>query len=106
MEAAATVLRDSLVLWNCEASLAADGPNRWLIEPAHGPRIAVTHHEPPVDGNRWSTALGVDPGGSFAPFSTHAGLSGLLRELRGFLAPERPAGRMIVGRMPLGGDAP
>ena len=40
------------------------------------------------------------------PPSLHAGLPGLLRQLREDLAPDAPAGRLMIGAQPLLGPDP
>jgi len=60
------------------------------------------HHRPP---GGWIVVLRDPVSGAQAPPDRHSGLQGLLRRLREDLAPDAPAGRLVIGAQPLFGRA-
>lgn len=83
------VLSGALRVWRVEGSVSRDpqDPHAWLID-CEGVRVAL-HHDP-LSG--WAIALGDS-------VERHAGLPGVLRALRAELAPEAPAGRLIIASL-------
>jgi hypothetical protein len=57
-------------------------------------------------GLGWTVALRDPAAGHTVELGRHAGLPGLLRQLRDELAPDAPAGRLVIGAQPMiGRDA-
>jgi hypothetical protein len=93
------VISGALGIWGVAATIAPDpaDANGFVIAPRTGAAIRVSHSAP--DG--WAVTLR-DPGsGAEAAPDRHAGLPGLLRRLREALAPDAPAGRLVIGAQQL-----
>jgi hypothetical protein len=89
------VLAGALHVWGVAGTVAVDArdPCAVLVD-SDGAHFAVRHD--PAAG--WTIALR-DPGsGALTPLERYAGLPGLLRGLRAELAPEAPAGRLVIAQ--------
>ena len=91
----ARVLSGALDLWGVAGTVGPDpeDANGFVIAPRTGPEIRV-RHEPSAG---WAVTLCDPPSGEEVGLGRHAGLSGLLRGLREELAPDAPAGRLVIG---------
>lgn len=89
-EAYVRVLAGALRLWGVSATVEPDphDASAFVVAPASGSQLELRHR--PAEG--WALTRGEMPLGCFA------GLPGLLRALRDELAPDAPAGRLIIGR--------
>ena len=98
------VLSGALRVWGVRATvtLDPDDPAGFVVAPDTGPMIRLRHQAPAG----WSVTLRQPPPGTAAPLERHAGLPGLLRQLREDLAPGAPAGRLVIGAQPLFGRGP
>jgi hypothetical protein len=99
----ARVLAGALEIWGVAGAVGPDPehPDGFVIAPRGGAAIRVRRDAP----TGWIVTVR-GPGGVAAALDRHAGLPGLLRRLREELAPDAPAGRMVIGAQPLdGGDA-
>ena len=89
------VLSGALRVWQVAGTVTtdADQPRTFLIASDTGVQLAVRHDV----AAGWSIALQDPASGARVPSGAHAGLPGLLRSLRTELAPDAPAGRLIIG---------
>jgi hypothetical protein len=95
------VLSGALRVWGVPGTVARDhdGANGFIVAPDAGPAMRVRHNA----AVGWSVTL-LDPAsGNAASLGRHAGLQGLLRQLREELAPDAPAGRLLIGAQALFG---
>ena len=95
------VLSGALGIWGVAATVAPDpeDANGFLIVPRSGAAIRVSHGAPAG----WALTLRDPSSGAEAALGHHAGLPGLLRRLREALAPDAPAGRLVIGTQRLRG---
>jgi len=103
----ARVFSGALKLWGAEGAVGLDpeDANGFLIAPSTGATIRVRHR--PDAG--WVVTVRDPASGATVELGRHPGLPGLLRRLREVLAPEAPAGRLVIGAQPFLGrdtDAP
>lgn len=98
------VLSGALGVWGVAGTVVPD-PNdasAFVIAPRTGPALRVSHC---VQAG-WAVTLRDPASGEEVGLGRHAGLPGLLRRLREALAPDAPAGRLVIGtRQMLGRDA-
>jgi hypothetical protein len=93
------VLSGALRIWGVTGTVARDPGDAYgfVVVPDAGPAMRVRHRA----RAGWTVML-LDPGPrAQAPLGHHAGLQGLLRQLREDLAPDAPAGRLVIGAQPL-----
>jgi len=92
------VLSGALGLWGVAATVAPDPEDAsgFLIVPRAGAAIRVSH-----GAHGWTVTLRDPASGEAAGPDRHAGLPGLLRRLREALAPDAPAGRLVIGAQQL-----
>ena len=97
------VLSGALRVWGVSGTVARDpdDPDGFVVAPNSGPAMRVRHHAP----GGWTVTLRDPVPGAQAPPGRYAGLPGLLRRLREDLAPDAPAGRLVIGAQPLLGRA-
>jgi hypothetical protein len=98
------VLSGALDIWGVAGTVGPDSENAngFVITPRTGREIRVSHH--PSAG--WAVTLRDPVSGTEVRLGRHAGLPGLLRRLREALAPDAPAGRLVIGAQQLlGRDA-
>lgn len=98
------VLAGALEVWGVAGSVGADpgDADGFVVAAGSGRSMRVRHH--PAHG--WIVALDDAVSGEAVELGRHAGLPGLLRQLREELAPEAPAGRLVIGAQRiLHGDA-
>ena len=95
------VLSGALRVWGVPGTVTCgpEDPDEFIVAPDTGPVIHVHHHPP----GGWIVVLRDPVSGAQAPPDRHAGLQGLLRQLREDLAPHAPAGRLVIGVQPLFG---
>lgn len=89
------VLSGALDVWGVAGTVGPDpeNANGFIVTPRTGPEMRVRHNAPAG----WAVTLR-DPGsGAEVALGRHAGLPGLLRRLRDELAPDAPAGRLVIG---------
>ena len=93
------VLSGALRVWGVPGTVTRDpdDPDGFVVAPSTGPSMRVRHHAPAG----WTVTLRDPVSGAEAPLGRHAGLPGLLRRLREDLAPDAPAGRLVIGAQPL-----
>ena len=93
------VLSGALHVWGVAGTVSRDpdDPDGFVVPPGTGRAIRVGHHAPAG----WSVTVRDPVPGAAAPLGRHAGLPGLLRRLREDLAPDAPAGRLVIGAQPL-----
>ena len=91
------VFSGALRIWGVPGTVRPDGENGFVIAPGTGAEIQVCHQAPAG----WTVTLRDPASGATAPLGRHAGLPGLLRQLREDLAPDAPAGRLLIGAQPL-----
>jgi hypothetical protein len=97
------VLSGALGIWGVAATVGPDpeDANGFVIAPGTGPELRISHA--PAG---WTVALRNPASGDTVGLGRHAGLPGLLRQLRDELAPDALAGRLVIGAQPiLGQDA-
>jgi hypothetical protein len=102
----ARVLSGALGVWGVTGSVGPDPEDAsgFVIAPCAGPELRVR-----LAPQGWTVALRDPAAGEAVALGRHAGLPGLLRGLRDALAPEAPAGRLVIGSQQLLGrdaDAP
>lgn len=93
------VLAGALRVWGVGGVVRRDldDPGGFVIAPSTGTALHVRSNL--LAG--WDVAR-LDPlSGERIPCGRHAGLPGLLRQLRQDLAPDAPSGRLIIGTQPL-----
>jgi hypothetical protein len=92
-ERIACVLSGALRLWGVSGTVDCDPSDggRFVVSTTSGTQLRIAHR----DG--W---LVFSPH-TEVPLDEHPGLPGLLRRLREQLAPERAAGRLVIGAQPL-----
>ena len=101
------VLSGALRIWGVSGTVLPDPQDAaaFFVAPDTGPTVRVRHEA----AAGWTVML-VDPVPERpAAIGRHAGLPGLLRQLREDLAPDAPAGRLVIGAQPLlerGPDGP
>jgi hypothetical protein len=95
------VFSGALRVWGVAGTVSGDpgDANAFIIAPAAGPRIRIRHQA--TAG--WELTLRDARTSAEMPLGRHAGLPGLLRRLRSELAPDAPAGRLIVAAQRLPG---
>ena len=93
------VLSGALRVWGVRGTVTRDPDDTaaFVVAPDVGPVIRV-HHQASTG---WTVTLRDSVSGAPAPLGRHAGLPGLLRQLREDLAPDAPAGRLVIGAQPL-----
>jgi hypothetical protein len=93
------VLSGALGLWGVRGTVAHDPDDMggFIVAPAAGRALRVRRR---LAGGWTLAPLGAAPGPA-PPAEHYAGLPGLLRRLREELAPEAPAGRLVIGAQPL-----
>ena len=93
------VLSGALRVWGVPGTVTRDpdDPAGFVVAPDAGPAMRVRHQAPAG----WTVTLRDPALGAPAPLGRHAGLPGLLRRLREDLAPDGPAGRLVIGAQPL-----
>jgi hypothetical protein len=98
------VFSGALRIWGVPGTVTRDpeDANGFVIAPGSGPAMRVRHKAPAG----WTVTLRDPVSGSPAPPGRHAGLPGLLRRLREDLAPDAPAGRLVIGAQTLFGSGP
>jgi len=101
------VFSGALGVWGIAGSVGPDpeDANGFVIAPRSGPEMRVRHRAP----HGWTVALRDPASGEEVGLGLHAGLPGLLRRLRDTLAPQAPAGRLVIGAQAIFGrdaDAP
>jgi hypothetical protein len=91
------VLSGALRVWGVPGTVSPDPEDAAavVVAPDAGPAMRVRHEA----AAGWAVTL--RDAASGAPLSRHAGLPGLLRRLREDLAPDAPAGRLVIGAQPL-----
>ena len=98
------VLSGALGIWGVAGTIGPDpeDANGFVIAPRTGPEIRVCHDA----SAGWAVTLRDPASGEEVGLGQHPGLPGLLRRLREELAPDAPAGRLVVGaQQMLGRDA-
>ena len=95
------VLSGALNLWGVAGTVASDpdDANGLVIVPRTGPAIVVRRDAPAG----WTVTLRDPASGAEVGLGRHAGLPGLLRRLREELAPDAPAGRLVIGAQQMPG---
>ncbi len=98
------VLSGALRVWGVSGTVIRDpdDPAGFVVAPDAGPALRVRHETPAG----WTVRLRDAASGAPVPPHRHAGLQGLLRQLREDLAPDAPAGRLVIGAQPLLGRDP
>ena len=96
------VLSGALRIWGVPGTLRLDGESGFVLAPGTDAEIRVCHRA----AAGWAATLHDPVSGAQVPLGRHAGLPGLLRELREHLAPDAPAGRLLIGAQPLLGRDP
>ena len=94
-----SVLLGALRVWGVDGVVSRDldDPDGFVIAPSTGTALHVRSNF----HAGWDVAR-LDPlSGELIPCGRHAGLPGLLRQLRQDLAPDAPAGRLVIGTQPL-----
>ena len=93
------VLSGALHVWGVRGTVTRDLEDTagFVVAPDVGPVIRVQHQA----STGWTVTLRDSVSGAPAPLGRHAGLPGLLRQLREDLAPDAPAGRLVIGAQPL-----
>lgn len=93
------VLAGALRVWGVPGTIARDPDDAagFVIAPEAGRALRVRHR---VAGG-WTVTLRETASGASLEIEHHAGLPGLLRRLREELAPDAPAGRLVIGAQPL-----
>ena len=91
----ARVFSGALDVWGVAGAVEPDPEDAsgFVIAPRSGPALRVRHRI----SQGWTVALRDPASGTEIEFGAHAGLPGLLRRLRETLAPEAPAGRLVIG---------
>ena len=92
----ARVFSGALRVWGAAGTVReVPGDERaFVIAPVAGPELRVSH-----DAEGWTLRV------RDAYLGSHAGLPGLLRRVRERLAPDAPAGRLVIGAQHLLGPA-
>ena len=95
------VLSGALDVWGVAGTVGPDpeDANGFVIAPRTGREIRVSHH--PSAG--WAATRREPASGAEVGLGRHAGLPGLLRRLREALAPDAPAGRLVIGAQQIRG---
>jgi hypothetical protein len=101
------VFSGALGVWGVGGSVAPDPDDAsgFVIAPRSGPELRVRR----IAAQGWTIALRDPASGATVELGGHAGLPGLLRRMRETLAPEAPAGRLVIGAQRIlgcGADAP
>jgi hypothetical protein len=98
------VFSGALGIWGVVGTVGPDpeDANGFVIAPRTGPTLRVRHDA----SAGWAVTLCDPVSGEAVVLGRHAGLPGLLRRLREALAPDAPAGRLVIGAQQiLGRDA-
>jgi len=93
------VFSGALRVWGIAGAVRRDpdDPDGFVVALRTGVEMLVRHQLPAG----WDVAR-LDPvSGARISLGRHAGLPGLLRQLREDLAPDAPAGRLVIGAQPL-----
>jgi hypothetical protein len=95
------ILSGALDIWGVAGTVVPDphDANGFVIAPRIGPEIRVRHDAPAG----WAATLCDPVSGEAVELGRHAGLPGLLRRLREALAPDAPAGRLVIGAQQMPG---
>ena len=98
------VLSGALHVWGVRGTVTRDLEDTagFVVAPEKGPALRVRHQAPAG----WTVTLRDAAPGAPVALGRHAGLPGLLRHLREDLAPDAPAGRLVIGAQPLLGRDP
>jgi len=93
------VLSGALRVWGVSGAVTGDpgDADGFVVVPDAGPAMRVRHQA----GAGWTVTPRDPVAGAAMPPGRHAGLQGLLRQLREDLAPDAPAGRLVIGAQPL-----
>jgi hypothetical protein len=91
----ARVLSGALDVWGVAGVVRPDpaDASAFVVAPRAGPAVRVRHAVP----GGWAATLRDPVSGAEVGLGRHAGLPGLLRQLREELAPDAPAGRLVIG---------
>jgi hypothetical protein len=91
----ARVLSGALRIWGVAGTVGPDpaDPGGFVIAPRSGAEMRVRRDAPAG----WAVTLHDSASGEAVGLGRHAGLPGLLRRLREELAPDAPAGRLVIG---------
>ena len=98
------VFSGALAIWGVAGTVGPDpaDANGFIVVSRDGVEVRVRHD--PSAG--WAATLSDSASGEAVEPVRHAGLPGLLRRLREALAPDAPAGRLVIGAQRMrGGDA-
>jgi hypothetical protein len=89
------VFSGALRIWGIcgEVGSAPDDANGFVIARCIGPEMRVRHDA----SSGWALTLRDPLSGTPVELGRHAGLPGLLRRMREELAPDAPAGRLVIG---------
>ena len=98
------VLSGALHVWGVRGTVARDPHDAagFVVAAETSPALRVRHHAPAG----WTVTRRDAAPGAPVTLGRHAGLQGLLRRLREELAPDAPAGRLVIGAQPLLGRDP
>ncbi len=93
------VLSGALRVWGVTGTVARDPGDAYgfVVVPDAGPAMRLRHQA----RAGWTVTPRDPVAGAAMPPGRHAGLQGLLRQLREELAPGAPAGRLVIGAQPL-----
>ena len=99
----ARVFSGALGIWGVTGTVDPDpeDANGFVIAPRSGPAMRVSHSA----SAGWALTLCDSASRAEVGLVHHAGLPGLLRQLREELAPDAPAGRLVIGAQQLRRDA-
>ena len=99
------VLSGALRVWGVPGRVTRDpdATDGFVIAPLGTDGAIRVRH---LDPAGWTVTLRDPAAGAETPPGCHAGLPGLLRELRRQLAPDAPAGRLVIGAQALFPRAP
>ena len=98
------VLSGALHVWGVRGTVTRDLEDTagFVVAPDTGPVMRVRHQA----SAGWSVTLRDPLSGAPVPPGHHAGLPGLLQQLRENLAPDAPAGHLVIGAQSLLGTDP
>lgn len=93
------VLSGALRIWGVRGTVTCDPDDTaaFVLVPDAAAALRVRHDA----STGWTLTLCIPGSRAPTPRGCHAGLPGLLRQLREELAPDSPAGRLIIGVQPL-----
>lgn len=98
------VFSGALAIWGVAGTVGPDpaDANGFIIVSRDGAEVRVRHDR----SAGWAATLRDPAFGDAVEPDRHAGLPGLLRRLRAALAPDAPAGRLVIGAQRMrSGDA-